>query len=102
LARGPIFTFVTYQGYDINGYTFYIEQQENKSTYQNNSVSVDAYEVTGKDKNMYYGQSLTFTVSGFPFSVATGLMQSRVLYKTSTSSLVLTLTIKDKSRILLC
>jgi hypothetical protein len=26
LARGPIFTIVTYQGYDINGYTFYIEQ----------------------------------------------------------------------------
>jgi hypothetical protein len=23
LARGPIFTVVTYQGYDINGYTFY-------------------------------------------------------------------------------
>jgi hypothetical protein len=22
LARGPIFTVVTYQGYDINGYTF--------------------------------------------------------------------------------
>jgi hypothetical protein len=27
LARGPIFTIVTYQVYDINGYTFYIEQQ---------------------------------------------------------------------------
>jgi hypothetical protein len=26
LARGPIFTIVTYQGYDINGYTFYTEQ----------------------------------------------------------------------------
>jgi hypothetical protein len=26
LARGPIFTIVTYQGYDINGYTFYIKQ----------------------------------------------------------------------------
>jgi hypothetical protein len=25
LARGPIFTVVTYQGYDINGYTFYTE-----------------------------------------------------------------------------
>jgi hypothetical protein len=24
-ARGPIFTIVTYQGYDINGYTFYTE-----------------------------------------------------------------------------
>jgi hypothetical protein len=33
LARGPIFTIMTYQGYDINGYTFYIEQQDKKSTY---------------------------------------------------------------------
>jgi hemerythrin len=26
LARDPIFTIVTYQGYGINGYTFYTEQ----------------------------------------------------------------------------
>jgi hypothetical protein len=26
LARGPIFTVMTYQGWDINGYTFYTEQ----------------------------------------------------------------------------
>jgi hypothetical protein len=25
LARGPIFTFLTSQGYDINGHTFYTE-----------------------------------------------------------------------------
>jgi hypothetical protein len=46
--------------------------------------------------------SLTFTVSRFLSYVATGLMQSRVLYKTSTGSLVLTLTIKDISRSLSC
>jgi hypothetical protein len=33
LARGAIFTVVTYQGYDINGYMFYTEQQHKKSTY---------------------------------------------------------------------
>jgi hypothetical protein len=33
LARGTIFTVVTYQGYDINGYMFYTEQQHKKSTY---------------------------------------------------------------------
>jgi hypothetical protein len=32
LAYGPIFTVITYQGYDINGYTFYTEQQDKKST----------------------------------------------------------------------
>jgi hypothetical protein len=47
---------VTYQGYDINGYTFYTEQQDKKSMYQNSGVHVDAYDVTGQDKNMYYGQ----------------------------------------------
>jgi hypothetical protein len=46
--------------------------------------------------------SLTFMVSRFLFSVAPGLMESRVLYKTSTSSLVLTLTIKDISQNILC
>jgi hypothetical protein len=27
-----------------------------KNTYQNNGVRVDAYDVTGQDKNMYYSQ----------------------------------------------
>jgi hypothetical protein len=56
LACVPIFTIVTYQGYNINGYTFYTEQQDKKTTYQNSGVRVDAYDVTGQDKNMYYGQ----------------------------------------------
>jgi hypothetical protein len=56
LARGPIFTILTYQGYNIYGYTFYTEQQDKKSTYKNSGVRVDAYDVTGQDKNMYHGQ----------------------------------------------
>jgi hypothetical protein len=56
LARGPIFTVVAYQRYDINRYTFYTKQQDKKSTYQNCGVRVDAYDVTSQDKNMYYGQ----------------------------------------------
>jgi hypothetical protein len=103
LARGPIFTVVTYEGYDINGYTFYTEHQDKKSTYQNSGVCVDAYDVMGEDKSMYYGQiqeiwELTFMVSRFLFSVATGLMQIRVLERTSTGSLLLTLTIRDTSQ----
>jgi hypothetical protein len=54
LARGPIFTVVTYRGYDINGCTFYTKQQDKKVTYQNNGVHVDAYDVMGEDKHMYY------------------------------------------------
>jgi hypothetical protein len=56
LARGPIFTVVTYQGYDINGYIFYTEHQDKKSTYQNSGVRADAYDVMGENKGMYYGQ----------------------------------------------
>jgi hypothetical protein len=56
LARGPIFSVMTYQGYDINGYTFYTEQQDKKITYQNSGVRVDAYGAMSQDKNMYYGQ----------------------------------------------
>jgi hypothetical protein len=56
LAHDLIFTVVTYQVYDMNGYTFYTEQQDKKSTYQNSGVHVDAYDVTGEDKSMYYGQ----------------------------------------------
>jgi hypothetical protein len=47
-------------------------------------------------------RSLTFTVSRFLFSVATGTMQPGVLYKISTGSLALTLTIKDISQSLSC
>jgi hypothetical protein len=56
LARGPIFTVVTYQVYDINGYMFYTKQQDKKSIYQNSGVRGDTHVVTGQDKNRYYGQ----------------------------------------------
>jgi hypothetical protein len=65
LARGPIFTIVIYQGYDINGYTFYTEQQDKKSTYQNSGVRVDAYDATGEEKNMYFGQIQEIWKLGF-------------------------------------
>jgi hypothetical protein len=56
LARDPIFTIVTYQGYDINRYTFYTKKQDKKNTYQNSGVCVDTCDVTGQDKNIYYNQ----------------------------------------------
>jgi hypothetical protein len=56
LAHGPIFTVMTYQGYNINGYMFYTKQQDKKSTYQNSGVRVDAYDAMDQDKNIYYGQ----------------------------------------------
>jgi hypothetical protein len=47
-------------------------------------------------------RSLTFKVLRFIFSVASGLMQSMVLYMISMGSLALTLTVKDISRSLSC
>jgi hypothetical protein len=35
---------------------FYAEQQDKKSMYLNSGVCVDAYDITGQDKSMYYGQ----------------------------------------------
>jgi hypothetical protein len=56
MAHGPIFTILTYQWYDINGYMFYTKEPDKKRMYQNSGVRVDAYNVMGHDKNMYYGQ----------------------------------------------
>jgi hypothetical protein len=83
LTRGSILTIVTYQGYDINGYTFYTEHQDKKSTYQNSGVRIDAYDVWAKTKactmaKYKRSESLTFMVSRFLFFVVTGLMQTRV------------------------
>ena len=49
LARGPANSIMMYQGYEINGYTFYtngytfyIRAQDNKSTNQNSGVRIYA------------------------------------------------------------
>jgi hypothetical protein len=103
LARGPIFTVMTYQGYDINGYTFYTKQQDKKAHIRI-VVYVLMLMVLGAKTKTYTmvkykrSGSLTFTISRFLFSVATRLMELRVLYKTSMGSLALTLTIKDISQ----
>nr|GEU30037.1 ulp1 protease family, C-terminal catalytic domain-containing protein [Tanacetum cinerariifolium] len=48
-----------YQGYDINGYTFYTKQQDDKSTVQNNGVTLIATTTDSSRmtivKNSYYG-----------------------------------------------
>ena len=43
-----------YQGYEINGYTFYTRAQDEKSTNQNSGVRIDAI---GNDgiKDSYFG-----------------------------------------------
>ena len=51
----PLFTIITYQAYDINGYTFYTIAQDGKSIYQNSGVRVDAID-NDMETDTYYGQ----------------------------------------------
>jgi hypothetical protein len=54
LAGSPSSTVLTFQGYDINGNTFYTISQDKKSTNQNSSVRIDAKNNNGQ-KDTYYG-----------------------------------------------
>ena len=54
LARGPSATIMQYQGYEINGYTFYTNAQDEKSTNQNSGVRIDAIGHDG-NKDNYFG-----------------------------------------------
>ena len=48
LAHGPSTNLVTYQAYDINGYTFYTEAKDMDSDeYQNSGVTMEC--MTGSD-----------------------------------------------------
>ena len=54
LTRGPSWNILTYQGYEINGNTFYTIAQDKKSANQNSGVRMDATDNNGK-KDTYYG-----------------------------------------------
>ena len=54
LARSPSSTVLTFEGYEINGNTFYTIAQDKKSTNQNSGVRFDATNNNGQ-KDTYYG-----------------------------------------------
>jgi hypothetical protein len=54
LARQPSWSILTFQGYEINGNTFYTKVQDKKSTNQNSGVHMDATDNNGK-RETYYG-----------------------------------------------
>jgi hypothetical protein len=54
LARGPFITILMYQGYEINGYTFYTRSQDKKSTNQNSGARIEAIDINGQS-NLYFG-----------------------------------------------
>ena len=55
LAQNPSPTMLTYQAYDINGYTFYTEERDQKTSYQNSSARIECMTVNEADKRVYYG-----------------------------------------------
>ena len=54
LAKSPSSTILTFQGYEINGNTFYTAAQDKKSTNQNSGVRFDATNDNGQ-MDTYYG-----------------------------------------------
>ena len=54
LARTPSLTVLTFQGYEINGNTFYTIAQDKKITNQNSGVRFDAA-ITNRSNDTYYG-----------------------------------------------
>ena len=57
LAHGPLPNLVTYQAYDINGYTFYTEAKDMDSDDQNSGVTMEC--MTGSDNGAterFYGR----------------------------------------------
>jgi hypothetical protein len=54
LSYGPAPNLMTYHAYDINGYTFYMEERDKGGNYQNSSVTMVSY--TGEEKKRYYGK----------------------------------------------
>ena len=55
LAVGPSTTLLKYQGYDINGFTYYTRHQDKKSTNQNSGVRFDFYDGNGHLQMTYCG-----------------------------------------------
>ncbi|KAL3637653.1 hypothetical protein CASFOL_018524 [Castilleja foliolosa] len=55
LVNGPNFDVLFWQGYDINGYSFYTKDRDDKSTMQNSGVTLESesmYFSSSKDKNL--------------------------------------------------
>ena len=55
LAFGPGSTVQTYQGFDMNGFTWYTRTQDRKSTVQNSGVTLVALVASGDMPQTFYG-----------------------------------------------
>nr|AAX96657.1 transposon protein, putative, CACTA, En/Spm sub-class [Oryza sativa Japonica Group] len=55
LSQGPEWSATTWQGYDINGYTFHTVKQDSKCTVQNSGLCIEAGSDGGR-RDQYYGR----------------------------------------------
>jgi hypothetical protein len=55
LARDPNATVQKWQGFEMNGFTWYTKQQDDKSTVQNSGVTLVALSGTDNTLDSYYG-----------------------------------------------
>nr|CAI44628.1 B1168G10.12 [Oryza sativa Japonica Group] len=55
LSQGPEWSATTWQGYDINGYTFHTVKQDSKCTVQNSGLRIEAPSDGGR-RDQYYGR----------------------------------------------
>ncbi|XP_040379132.1 uncharacterized protein LOC121054193 [Oryza brachyantha] len=56
LSQGPEWSATTWQGYDINGYTFHTMKQDSKCTVQNSGLRIEAGTDDGGRRDQYYGR----------------------------------------------
>ena len=76
LSQGAEHNLMTYEAYDINGYTLYTENKDMKSDgYQNSGVTMESY--TSNEKDRYYGRieeiwELSYAGEKVPMSVLDG------------------------------
>ncbi|KAK1678451.1 hypothetical protein QYE76_039299 [Lolium multiflorum] len=62
LSQGAEHNLMTFQAYDINGYTFYTEEKDMKSDYQNSGVTMESY--TGIAMNEVRKKLFSISLSG--------------------------------------
>lgn len=56
LAQGPVPKIVSYEAYDINGYTFYTETKDMDSDYQNSRVTAECVTESNGTTERLYGR----------------------------------------------
>ena len=55
LAQKPSPTVLRFQAYEVNGYTYYTEEHEKMTSYQNIFIRIECRAIDEADKRVYHG-----------------------------------------------